>query len=637
MRRSAILVVSAVVALTVAAPASAATFVVTKTADTNDGVCNADCSLREAIIRANAHGGADVIRFAVNGVFGVHGNGDDTAATGDLDVNDPLEIIGNGASNTIVDAHGNDRVFQTNDDTTIRRLTVRGGGNVSAPDNLGAGILNLANLRVFDSVVANNGPVDAGGGIANSGDIADFQRNTVDANSATESGGGIFNDGDVFGVFTHNVFRHNSATDGGGAIMNNDDFFPSSFSSNQFVENSSRAGGAIYNAADFGPHLASGNLWRGNSADMGGAFFNGDDFGFGMTFRHNVFVGNSALFQGGAFQNQDAFGLGGLTFTDNLFDHNTALAGPGGGFFNNGNFGASPGTIFSRNVLRGNSAAFGGGFFNDSVILNDVVITDNLFSGNTAAFGGGFYNNSVFADAIFRGNTFDHNSASSEGGGFLNGSNVCAVGEGPCGANNVDFSGNTFSFNQAGNAGGGLSNFGAFFPPIVNSTFSQNRALHGDGGGVWTGNSSVDLEFEHVTFAGNSAGDDGEGLFVLVGGEVNMFAVIMANGHPGDECAGSGDFESTGYSMDLDDTCNLLNPTDQPSTNPLLGPLGSFGGPTQTHLLRRSSHAIDRVTAGCPPPAIDQRGVSRPQNGAGPHGHHCDIGAVEMRPGEAAP
>ena len=34
--------------------AFAADFVVTKTADTNDGVCNADCSLREAIIAANA-------------------------------------------------------------------------------------------------------------------------------------------------------------------------------------------------------------------------------------------------------------------------------------------------------------------------------------------------------------------------------------------------------------------------------------------------------------------------------------------------------------------------------------------------------------------------------------------------------
>ncbi|MBK8069653.1 MAG: CSLREA domain-containing protein [Rhodanobacteraceae bacterium] len=46
-------------------------FTVTKTADTNDGSCNADCSLREAIVAANgaanAGGLADLIRFNIPG------------------------------------------------------------------------------------------------------------------------------------------------------------------------------------------------------------------------------------------------------------------------------------------------------------------------------------------------------------------------------------------------------------------------------------------------------------------------------------------------------------------------------------------------------------------------------------------
>ncbi|MBT8110118.1 MAG: right-handed parallel beta-helix repeat-containing protein [Gammaproteobacteria bacterium] len=45
--------------------ASAATFTVTKTADTNDGTCDADCSLREAITAANALGGSHMIAFNV--------------------------------------------------------------------------------------------------------------------------------------------------------------------------------------------------------------------------------------------------------------------------------------------------------------------------------------------------------------------------------------------------------------------------------------------------------------------------------------------------------------------------------------------------------------------------------------------
>ena len=40
---------------------NAATFLVSKTADTNDGTCDADCSLREAVIAANAAAGADTI------------------------------------------------------------------------------------------------------------------------------------------------------------------------------------------------------------------------------------------------------------------------------------------------------------------------------------------------------------------------------------------------------------------------------------------------------------------------------------------------------------------------------------------------------------------------------------------------
>ncbi|MEL7168973.1 MAG: CSLREA domain-containing protein, partial [Bacteroidota bacterium] len=39
------------------------TFVVTKTADTSDGTCDADCSLREALEAADAAAGDDLIRF----------------------------------------------------------------------------------------------------------------------------------------------------------------------------------------------------------------------------------------------------------------------------------------------------------------------------------------------------------------------------------------------------------------------------------------------------------------------------------------------------------------------------------------------------------------------------------------------
>ncbi len=72
-RRS--LAIAVTVALASSAPAAfAVTFAVSKTADTNDGVCNADCSLREAITAANAAAGGDTITFGVAGTFTIAGS-----------------------------------------------------------------------------------------------------------------------------------------------------------------------------------------------------------------------------------------------------------------------------------------------------------------------------------------------------------------------------------------------------------------------------------------------------------------------------------------------------------------------------------------------------------------------------------
>ena len=55
------LLVALILSLSLIPEAQAATFTVSKTADTNDGVCDGDCSLREAIGAANSNAGADTI------------------------------------------------------------------------------------------------------------------------------------------------------------------------------------------------------------------------------------------------------------------------------------------------------------------------------------------------------------------------------------------------------------------------------------------------------------------------------------------------------------------------------------------------------------------------------------------------
>jgi len=78
--------------------------------------------------------------------------------------------------------------------------------------------------------------------------------------------------------------------------------------------------------------------------------------------------------------------------------------------------------------------------------------------------------------------------------------------------------------------------------------------------------------------------------------------------------------ESTGYA------CGLTNGAGGSiiGRNPLLAPLGDYGGQTQTFALLPGSPAIDAGTnTGCP--AADQRGIAHS------FGSSCDIGAVEAQ------
>ncbi len=112
-----------------------------------------------------------------------------------------------------------------------------------------------------------------------------------------------------------------------------------------------------------------------------------------------------------------------------------------------------------------------------------------------------------------------------------------------------------------------------------------------------------------------------------------LFAKNLLNGAPSDFSTKSLSLLPTakltvnisGNSMDSDGTLILAKTTGAggvyTQTNTFLGPLADNGGPTLTHALLTSSAALNNGSAGAPP--IDQRGVSRPQNG------QPDIGAFE--------
>ena len=92
--------------------ALADTFQVTKTLDTRDGKCDADCSLREAIIAANQHPGPDTVMVPAGTYVLQQVGQEDQAAAGDLDILDDLTLMGAGAESTLIDGNQIDRVFR---------------------------------------------------------------------------------------------------------------------------------------------------------------------------------------------------------------------------------------------------------------------------------------------------------------------------------------------------------------------------------------------------------------------------------------------------------------------------------------------------------------------------------------------
>ncbi len=186
-------------------------------------------SLREAIIASNNDSGvADTIALSAGTyTLEIAGIGEDVAATGDLDILDPLTITGVGADQTIIDGAGLDRVFQVIADSafnvSMSDLKIQNG----FVDNLGAGIY-IGNVPAAPVVSLSNvwfsnnhttGSADYGGAIFNRGDLT-IEASLIEGNSA-EFGGGVMNfTGGILNM-SNTTISGNSATAGdGGGLYN---------------------------------------------------------------------------------------------------------------------------------------------------------------------------------------------------------------------------------------------------------------------------------------------------------------------------------------------------------------------------------------------------------------------------------
>jgi CSLREA domain-containing protein len=179
-----------------------ATYTVTKIADTNDGRCEEDCSLREAIVAANATADNDTIEFSpavFNSQRLITLSGTDLIITS----NGTLTINGTGTALLTVSGGNASRVFTNRASaiTEIRNLRVIQGNGVSSIDTgRGGGVYNDGGVLTLNNVIVTGNTATNGGGLSNASGLSSGATSvlslincTVEGNTTGGSGGGIQN------------------------------------------------------------------------------------------------------------------------------------------------------------------------------------------------------------------------------------------------------------------------------------------------------------------------------------------------------------------------------------------------------------------------------------------------------------
>jgi len=250
--------------------------------------------------------------------------------------------------------------------------------------------------------------------------------------------------------------------------------------------------------------------------------------------------------------------------------------------------------------------------------LGTVAISGLTFAGGFAGAGGAVRNSAdlTLSDVIFR-----NNNATSQGGAIYN-----------VGTLHVDrstFTANTSHFGAAlfNTTSTGLVGVATF----TNSTIVGNTATI-EGSAIASYGSINDvgtaaIHLQNCTVAGNKgatapvlAAIDNMGPASL-----DLINTIISgnSGNSFDTSAGTANYASLGNNLSSDDGGGVLIASgDLINSDPLLSKLSNYGGTTPTLYPKHGSPAIDAGT-GTGVPAIDQRGVTRPQGDA------YDMGAVE--------
>jgi CSLREA domain-containing protein len=408
-------------------------------------------------------------------------------------------------------------------------------------------------------------------------------------------------------------------------------------------------GGGLYIEGAGHLHLGDVIVEDNTGQNGGGLYGNFTSQGGSIEMDHVIMRANTAMAGGvGAGGGMFAYlpsNASQVLIQDSQVVSNTA-DGTGGGLFVDGNTTAYWSVL--RSEIYSNTAASGGAIGN----FVPLTLSDSRLQGNHASFDGGAIE--AFNPYAILRTTLDANTAGRFGGGIFDLQTASN-------ASYPDFAHieqSTLSHNSA-QYGGGIYHDGFITKPslltLLNSTLSGNDVYRpsgatgsADGGGIYVYSGQAQLF--NATIAGNRVQLSLPRPYPGIGGGVYITATatftaensliatnVRGNGitlDVPDDCFSSGTVGTLAFDL-IFTTANCFVTGPQGGNivglEPLLGPLRTNGGSTQTRALLPGSPAIDAggltgcTGAGGAPITTDQRGWARPN----PAGGRCDIGAYE--------
>lgn len=551
-----------------------------------------------------SHGSVVIDGNQLSRVFDINPNDTDNPATKTLVTLNGITITGGvaspgdgaaGSGGGIRD-QGNTSLTLNNDVVTANSATADGGG-ISMENVISA----PWTLTVNDSIISNNHAGDAGGGIETDGTGKVFINpgTVITGNTCVNQGAGIWLDA-ISGIVTSVTVTNPGV----------DQYFLGSLAVKLVSVDGNGSGAQAVPILNATTNLAAVQVTNpGSGYDMPPA----------VVFTDSFFTPDATAIANIALNQSATLNINGATITNN-----DALTGPGGGI---GNAGSSTVTILNSTVADNFSGMTGGGFA-DQNNFGSLIVANSLFLNNTAVGGGGGIQEGGPLTSITN-SEIAGNSSGDAGGGILAAGTTLFV-------QNSTIANNTAAGNANGQGGGGIElqtqGGGLNATTITNTTITGNSALNNTGvagGGIDAMNLGGDLLLLNDTINGNFAATGG-GVNQQTGfGAIDVENTIIAGNTAatgvdaasttrlftdlGGNLIGVAGDANAGFTAATTQTGTLAAPL-----NPLLAPLGSYGGPVigapgstqvlQTEALETGSPAIGNGTLSRAP-AYDERGV----------------------------